>query len=66
MYPLSINIKQLGLWYVEVLSKLKLCFTQRLLLYGRWSQLCEAAFTPRGDSTNCNSRVSLQHRVPRH
>lgn len=35
-------------------------------LYGRWSQLCEAAFTPRGDSANCNSRVLLLLRVPRH
>lgn len=35
-------------------------------MYCRWPQLCEAAFTPRGDSTNCNSRVSLQQRAPRH
>lgn len=35
-------------------------------LYGRWSQLCEAAFTPCGDSTNCNSRVLLLLRAPRH
>lgn len=34
-------------------------------LYRRWSQLCEAAFTPRGDSTNCNSRVSMLQRAPR-
>lgn len=35
-------------------------------LYRRWPQLCAAAFTPRGDSTNCNSRVSLLQRAPRH
>lgn len=36
VYPLSLNIKQLGLWYVTFLRhksyKLKLCFTQWLLL----------------------------------